>query len=151
MTKWAIELSEHHIDYKPRTSIKSQVLADFIIDFSPCSLLQAQNELMTLEENPNGEDFCVEWNIKLTFATPRHPQSNDQAESTNKTIVNTLRKQLEHAKGSWADELPGVLWSYRTTSKTSTGATPFSLAYGSEAVIPIEISIPNVRSQFIEE
>jgi len=35
-------------------------------------------------------DFCAEWNIKLTFATPRHPQSNGQAESTNKTIVKTL-------------------------------------------------------------
>ncbi|KAL5567200.1 hypothetical protein UlMin_030364 [Ulmus minor] len=61
---------------------------------------------------------------------------------------NTLRKRLESAKGKWADELPGVLWSYRTTSKNSTGATPFSLAFGAEAVIPSEISIPTVRSQF---
>ena len=92
------------------------------------------------------QDFCAEWNIKLTFATPRHSQSNGQAESTNKTIVNTLRKRLENAKGKWADELPGVLWSYRTTSKNSTGATPFSLAFGTEAVIPAEISIPTARS-----
>ena len=55
LTKWAVELSEHHIDYQPRTAIKSQVLADFVVDFSPCSLLQAQKELMTLRENPNGE------------------------------------------------------------------------------------------------
>lgn len=28
---------------------------------------------------------------------------------------------------------------------------PFSLAYRSEAVVPIEISISNARSQFVEE
>ena len=49
LTKWVIELSKHHIDYQPRITIKSQVLADFIADFSPCSLLQAQKELMTLK------------------------------------------------------------------------------------------------------
>ncbi|XP_038697948.1 uncharacterized protein LOC119995499 [Tripterygium wilfordii] len=60
--------------------------------------------------------------IKLCFASPRHPQSNGQAEATNKTIVNTLKKRLEKAKVAWADELPGVLWSYRTTVRTSTGS-----------------------------
>ena len=52
LTKWAVELSEHHIDYQLRTTIKSQELADFIADFSPCSLLLVQKELMTLEESP---------------------------------------------------------------------------------------------------
>ena len=53
--KWVVELSKHHINYQPRTAIKSQVLADFIADFSPYSLIQAQNELMMLKESPNGE------------------------------------------------------------------------------------------------
>ena len=43
---------------------------------------------------------------------------------------------LQGAKGVWPDELPGVLWAYRTTVRTPTGETPFKLAYGSEAVIP---------------
>ncbi|XP_057803371.1 uncharacterized protein LOC131018675 [Salvia miltiorrhiza] len=76
------------------------------------------------------QDFCRFWNIKLSFSTPMYPQANGQAESSNKTIMNTLKKRLEKAKGRWADELPGVLWSYRTTTRTSTGETPFSLAYG---------------------
>ncbi|KAL5552647.1 hypothetical protein UlMin_040048 [Ulmus minor] len=53
LTKWAVELSEHHINYQPRTAIKSQVLADFIAEFSPNSLLQAEKELMTMKEGPN--------------------------------------------------------------------------------------------------
>ncbi|XP_057775328.1 uncharacterized protein LOC130994298 [Salvia miltiorrhiza] len=95
----------------------------------------------------NFQDFCRFWNIKLSFSTPRYPQANGQAESSNKTIMNTLKKLLEKAKGRWADELPGVLWSYRTTTRTSTGETPFSLAYGMEAVIPTENEVPTARHE----
>jgi hypothetical protein len=34
ITKWAAELSGYHITFKPRTAIKSQVLADFIVDWT---------------------------------------------------------------------------------------------------------------------
>ena len=44
-----------------------------------------------------------------------------------------------------ADELPGVLWAYKTTVKTLTGETPFKLTYGSEAVIPAEVHMANHR------
>ncbi|XP_071708806.1 uncharacterized protein [Rutidosis leptorrhynchoides] len=45
----------------------------------------------------------------------------------------------------WVDELPKVLWEHRTTHKNSTGKTPFSLVYGSEAVIQVEITVPTER------
>ncbi|GKD35475.1 reverse transcriptase domain-containing protein [Tanacetum coccineum] len=41
----------------------------------------------------------------------------------------------------WVEELSHVLWAHRTTIKGSTGDTPFSLVYGTEAVIPAEIGI----------
>ncbi|XP_070040531.1 uncharacterized protein LOC142168801 [Nicotiana tabacum] len=41
--------------------------------------------------------------------------------------------------------LPGELWAYRTTAKTSTGETPFSLVYGAEALILVEIGEPSTR------
>ncbi|KAL5569381.1 hypothetical protein UlMin_025956 [Ulmus minor] len=97
------------------------------------------------------QDFCKEWGIQLSFSTPRYPQANGQAESTNKTVINIIKRRLEKAKGLWADELPGVLWAYRTTAKTSTGETPFSLAYGTEAVIPVECGIPSARYMWIDE
>ena len=37
------------------------------------------------------------------------------------------------------------LWAYRTTVRTPTKATPFSLVYGCEAVLPLEIQIPSLR------
>ncbi|XP_074298921.1 uncharacterized protein LOC141629899 [Silene latifolia] len=65
--------------------------------------------------------------------------SNGQAESSNKIVMNNLKRRLEDIGGNWADELPFVLWSNRTTPKVATGQTPFSLVYGAEAVIPSEV------------
>ncbi|RVW90247.1 Retrovirus-related Pol polyprotein from transposon 17.6 [Vitis vinifera] len=87
-------------------------------------------------------NFCSELNIRNSYSTPRYPQSNGQAEATNKTLITALKKRLEQAKGKWVEELPGVLWAYRTTPGRPTGNTPFALAYGMDAVIPTEIGLP---------
>ena len=64
----------------------------------------------------------------------------------NKVIVNGLKKRLDDTKGKWVEELPHVLWTYRTTPYRSTGETPFSLIYGAEALIPLEIGFPTLRT-----
>ncbi|XP_070002056.1 uncharacterized protein [Nicotiana sylvestris] len=76
---------------------------------------------------------------------PYHLVGNGQAESTNKVIISNLKKRLEELKGNWPEVIPGVLWSYRTTAKISTGETPFSLVYGTEALIPVEIGELSTR------
>ncbi|XP_071715219.1 uncharacterized protein [Rutidosis leptorrhynchoides] len=50
--------------------------------------------------------------------------------------------RLGLSQTGWVDELPNVLWEHRTTPKRSTGETPFSLVYSTEAVIPAEICVP---------
>ncbi|RVW98947.1 hypothetical protein CK203_033742 [Vitis vinifera] len=52
---------------------------------------------------------------------------------------------LEGAKEKWVDELPGVLWAYRTTSKRPMEATPFALAYWMEAIIQTKIGMPTAK------
>ena len=59
--------------------------------------------------------------------------------------MKIIKTRLEGAKGIWPDELPGVLWAYRTTVRTPTRETPFKLAYGSEAVIPVEVRMASHR------
>ena len=44
-----------------------------------------------------------------------------------------------------------MLWAYRTTHKTSTGETPFALAFGHEAVIPAEIGVGTHRTEYFNE
>ena len=45
----------------------------------------------------------------------------------------------------WHEKLPYALHGYRTTIWTSTGATPYSLVYGMEAITPIEVEIPSLN------
>ena len=85
------------------------------------------------------------------LSTPCYPKANGQAESTNKTVIKIIQKQLKKAKGLWADELPGVLWFYQTTTHTSISETPFSLAYVTEAVLLVECGIPFARYMWLDE
>ncbi|GJU17802.1 reverse transcriptase domain-containing protein [Tanacetum coccineum] len=57
-----------------------------------------------------------------------------------------IKARLDRHKGRWVEELSHVLWAHRTTIKVSTGDTPFSLVYGTEAVIPAEIGMPTIRT-----
>ena len=54
--------------------------------------------------------------------------------------------RLNDAKGKWVEELPHVLWMYRTTLRRSTGETPFSMMYRAEAVIPLETGFPMLKT-----
>ena len=64
--------------------------------------------------------------------------------------MDVIKKRLQAAKGKWVDELPSVLWAYRTTPRRSTGESLFAMAYGTEAVIPLEVGIPGIRTQGVE-
>ncbi|PKI58503.1 hypothetical protein CRG98_021105 [Punica granatum] len=41
--------------------------------------------------------------------------------------------------------LPFALLAYRTSIRLSTGVTPYSLVYGMEAILPVEVEIPSMR------
>lgn len=97
-------------------------------------------------ENPF-KAWCRDLGITQHFTSVGHPQANGQAENLNRTLLHGLKTRLDRLHTSWVDELPSVLWSYRTTSRTATQETPFSLTYGSEAVIPAEVLIPSPRMQ----
>ena len=85
--------------------------------------------------------------ITNRYSTSAYHQGNRQVEAVNKVIVNRLKKRLDDAKGRWVEELLYVLWTYRTTPRRSTGETSFSMSFGAEVVIPIEIGFPTLRTQ----
>ena len=91
-------------------------------------------------------DYCGELGITNKYSTPAYPQGNGQAEAVNKVILSGLKKRLDDTKGKWVEELPHVLWTYRTMPRRSTGETPFSMTYGDEAVIPLESGFPMTRT-----
>jgi len=52
-------------------------------------------------------------------------------------LLKIIKTKLDDVKGAWPEELPNVLWAYRTTIRTPIGENPFRLTYGIEAVIPV--------------
>ena len=60
-------------------------------------------------------------------------------------MLKIIKTQLKEAKGIWPEELPSILWTYRTTAKSPTGETSFRLAYGSEAIIAAEVGLTSYR------
>ena len=56
-------------------------------------------------------------------------------------------EQVENLKGRWTNELPEVLWTYRTTARTSTGQTLFSLAYGYVVMVSMVIGVGSLRRE----
>ncbi|XP_074346517.1 uncharacterized protein LOC141685308 [Apium graveolens] len=82
------------------------------------------------------EAYLKELEIKHKRASVAHLQGNGQVEVTNRTILRGLEKRLEESK---------------TTPRTGTNETPFKLAYGTEARIPIETGSPSHRVTNFDE
>nr|KYP73685.1 Transposon Ty3-I Gag-Pol polyprotein [Cajanus cajan] len=97
-------------------------------------------------------DFLSGLGIKHKMTSVEHPQTNGQAEATNKVVLKELKQRLGQAKGMWPDHLPEILWAYRCTPQSSTKETHFRLTYGTDAMIPVEVGEPSLRRlQFNEQ
>ncbi|GFY86848.1 hypothetical protein Acr_05g0004870 [Actinidia rufa] len=95
--------------------------------------------------------FCSDLAISHHFSSPGHPQANGQVEVTNRTILRNLKARLERSKSEWAEDLPSILWAYHTTSRIPTGETPYSMVFGTESVIPVEIGMPSFRMLYFDK
>ena len=100
-------------------------------------------------DNPKFRDLCAELGIKNYYSSPTHLQSNGQAEVTIRTLKVVLRTKLEDLKGKWVEYLLEVLWAHRTTRKSATQETPFAMAFGTEAVAPVEVRLKSPRIEFV--
>ena len=91
------------------------------------------------------EVLLKEYKIEHHRSSPYRPQVNGAVEAVNKNIKRILAKTLENYK-DWVDYLQFALWGYRTTARTSTGVTPYSLVYGCEVVLPVKVEIKSLRA-----
>ncbi|XP_031405692.1 uncharacterized protein LOC116214426 [Punica granatum] len=90
------------------------------------------------------DELCERFKIHHRNSTPYRPQMNGAVEAANKNIKRIIEKMTVTYK-DWHEMLPFALLAYRTSIRTSTGATPYSLVYGMEAILPIEVEIPSMR------
>ncbi|GJW75077.1 reverse transcriptase domain-containing protein [Tanacetum coccineum] len=96
------------------------------------------------------KDWCEKLNIVQRFASVKHPQSNGLVEWANRSLGEGIKARLGENNKNWLEELPHVLWAHRTMIKSSNDDTPFSLTYGTKAVIPAEIGMPTYRTTAVD-
>ncbi|GJV38124.1 reverse transcriptase domain-containing protein [Tanacetum coccineum] len=92
------------------------------------------------------KDWCEKLCIQQHFASVKHPQTNGLVERANRSLGEGIKARLGKDNKNWMEEISHVLWAHRTMVKSSNGDTPFSLTYGTEAVIPAEIGMPTFRT-----
>ena len=80
----------------------------------------------------------------LIFSTI-NPQANGAVEAANKNIGQILKKSTKNYKDLHL-QLPYVLWGDKTSIQSSIGVTPYSLVYGKEVVLPIEMGVHSLRT-----
>ena len=80
-----------------------------------------------------------ELGVDHRVATPYHPQTSGQAETSNKQIKNILQKTVNTMGKGWKSKLPEALWAYQTAFKTQIGMTPYQLVYGKTCHLLIEL------------
>ena len=79
------------------------------------------------------------YGVKHKVSTPYHPQTNGQAEVSNREIKTILQKVVGASRKDWSYKLDEALWAYRTAYKTPIGMTPFKMVYGKQCHLPVEI------------
>ena len=92
--------------------------------------------------------YCCELGITNRYSTSATPR-NGQAKAVNKIIVNRLKKRLDDAKGRWVEELPHVLWMYRTTPRRSTKRPLFDDLWG-RGCYSFRNELSNAKDQLIQ-
>ncbi|XP_021807706.1 uncharacterized protein LOC110751539 [Prunus avium] len=103
--------------------------------------------------SPNGpvfastetREYTERLGIKLVYSTPYYPQSNGQAEASNKVIKGILDKMVEEKPRAWHDLLPEALWAYRISKRSATGTSPYALTYGHDAIVPMELKVRSLH------
>lgn len=96
-------------------------------------------------------EFCDNYRIIMSYSSPYHPQGNAQAKSSNKSLLNIIKKILEENKRSWDQKLRLALWDDKVTVKKAIGTSPFELVYGVKSRLLVNNLLPVYKYLEIEE
>ncbi|GJY23977.1 reverse transcriptase domain-containing protein [Tanacetum coccineum] len=149
----AIDYFTKWIEAKPVATITGNQVKKFVWDNIVCRF-GLPGEIVSDNgkqfcENPF-KDWCEKLSIRQCFASVKHPQTNGLVERANRSLGEGIKARLDERSKDWMGELSHVLWAHRIMIKSSNGETPFSLTYGTEAVIPAEIGMPTLRTAEID-
>ncbi|GJW06148.1 reverse transcriptase domain-containing protein [Tanacetum coccineum] len=151
--KFAMDYFTKWIEAKVVVTISGSQVKKFVWDNIVCRF-GLPGEIVSdngkqFSDNPF-KDWCEKLNITQRFASVKHPQSNGLVERENRSLGEGIKARLGEGNKNWIKELSHVLWAYRTMIKSSHDDTPFSLTYGTEAVIHAKVGMPTYRTAVVD-
>ena len=79
------------------------------------------------------------YGVKHVMSLAYHPQSNGQAEISNREIKNILEKTVNASRKDWSIKLEDALWAYRIAYKSPIRMSPYKIIYGKQCHLPLEL------------
>ncbi|GJY13964.1 reverse transcriptase domain-containing protein [Tanacetum coccineum] len=149
----AIDYFIKWIEAKPVATITGNQVKKFIWDNIVCRF-RLPGEIISdngkqFRDN-SFKDWCKKLCIRQRFASVKHPQENGLVERANQSLGEGIKARFDTRSKNWMEEISHVLWAHLTMIKSSNGDAPFSLTYGTEAVIPSEIGMPTLRTAEVD-